>query len=227
MKFKKLLSNIFISPKERRLRAGWRLLVQTIMMLIIGLGLGFLFILLSGPIQQLHIGSFLSQISELIIITGSVYLARRFIDRRSFVSLGLKWNRRASTDIFVGIAIAGLMMGLIYLLEWGFGWLEFQTFAWQVEPISSVLKNALSMLIVFILVGWNEELLSRGYHLQTLASGINLTWGIIISSAVFGIMHLSNPNATWISAAGIFLSGIFLAYGYIRSGQLWLSIGLH
>ena len=44
---------------------------------------------------------------------------------------------------------------------------------------------------------------------------------------VFGILHLGNPNATWISAAGIFLAGIFLAYGYTSTKQLWLPIGLH
>ena len=76
-------------------------------------------------------------------------------------------------------------------------------------------------------MGWNEELLSRGYQLQTIASGLNLFWGVIISSAVFGLLHLGNPNATWVSAAGIFFAGVYLAYGYIRTGQLWLSIGLH
>jgi len=38
---------------------------------------------------------------------------------------------------------------------------------------------------------------------------------------------LGNPNATWVSAAGIFFAGIYLAYGYIRTRQLWLPIGLH
>jgi membrane protease YdiL (CAAX protease family) len=87
--------------------------------------------------------------------------------------------------------------------------------------------NTLLFLVIFIFVGWNEELLSRGYHLQTLASGINLTWGVIISSAVFGLLHLGNPGATWVSTTGIFLAGIFLAYGYVRTKQLWFSIGLH
>jgi len=89
------------------------------------------------------------------------------------------------------------------------------------------LKNVLLFFVIFIFVGWNEELLSRGYHLQTIASGINLFWGVIISSAVFGLVHLGNPHATWISAAGIFFAGAYLAYAYIRTRQLWLPIGLH
>jgi hypothetical protein len=50
---------------------------------------------------------------------------------------------------------------------------------------------------------------------------------VVISSAIFGVMHLGNPNATWVSAAGIFFAGLFLAYGYLATKQLWLPIGLH
>jgi membrane protease YdiL (CAAX protease family) len=103
----------------------------------------------------------------------------------------------------------------------------FQGFAWEFDPVNVVVSNVLITFVAFIFVAWNEELLSRGYQLQTIASGINLFWAVIISSAVFGLLHLGNPNATWVSAAGIFFAGIFLAYGYIRTGQLWLSMGLH
>jgi hypothetical protein len=50
---------------------------------------------------------------------------------------------------------------------------------------------------------------------------------VVISSSIFGLLHLGNPNATWVSAAGIFFAGLFLAYGYLTTKQLWLSIGLH
>jgi uncharacterized protein len=116
---------------------------------------------------------------------------------------------------------------LIYLAEVAAGWLTFEGFAWQTGPITNVLTGVIGSFVVFIFVGYNEELLSRGYHMQTIASGTNLFWGILISSSVFGLAHLGNPNATWVSAVGILFAGIFLAYGYVRTGQLWLSIGLH
>jgi hypothetical protein len=38
---------------------------------------------------------------------------------------------------------------------------------------------------------------------------------------------LFNPNLSWLAFLGLFLSGLFLAYGYLRTEQLWLPIGLH
>jgi membrane protease YdiL (CAAX protease family) len=221
------IANIFISSNEPRLRAGWRLLLQTLLMVILAV---ILQSVLSMAIIRGGSGNndlFISQILELTIFVTSIYIARRFLDKRSFVSLGLQINKQAFTDIFSGIAITFLMMGSIYFAETAAGWLTFESFAWQNESVSNVLTGVLTFLAVFIFVGWNEELLSRGYHLQTLASGTNLLWGVIISSSLFGLGHLGNPNATWVSAAGIFFAGIFLAYGYLRTGQLWLSIGLH
>ncbi|MGB8213114.1 MAG: type II CAAX endopeptidase family protein [Anaerolineales bacterium] len=222
--------NIFLSPAEARLRAGWRLIIQTILMLIVMAGLGilaslFVFIFHWGTSGSLLF--ILNTLIEFIAITASIYPARRILDRRSFASLGFKFGRLVLPDLLAGIAITMVMMGLIYLAMSLLGWIQFGGFAWQFDSLPVVLGQILLFLLLFIVVGWQEELLSRGYHLQTLASGINLFWGVLISSAIFGILHLGNPNATWASAVGIFFAGLFLALGYLRTGQLWLSIGLH
>lgn len=217
------ISNIFISSEEPRLRAGWRLLLQTVFLILIAFAINYLakLIRISGD------GLIVSQILELTLFTSSIYIARRWLDKRTFTSLGFQVNKQAFIDVLAGIGITFIMMGVIYIAEVAAGWLTFENFAWQTESATQVLTGVSSFFVVFILVGYNEELLSRGYHLQTLTSGTNLLWGVLISSSIFGIAHLGNPNATWVSAAGIFFAGIFLAYGYIRTGQLWLSIGLH
>ena len=120
-----------------------------------------------------------------------------------------------------------LMMGSIFALEWGFGWLRVESFAWQTESVGAVARGVLLFAAICVLVGWKEELMSRGYHLQTVASGTSLAWGWVLSSAVFGLLHLANPHANLLSVAGIILAGLFLGYAYIRTGSLWLSIGLH
>lgn len=221
-----ILARIFLSPDEPRLRAGWRLLIQTLLLFIFGtiitIVAGFFGRFLDGSI-----GSIWNQIINFLVITSSVYVARRWLDKRSFESLGLQLDHRTLPDILVGIGITFVQMGFIYIVMLALGWLTFEGFAWEFDPLSVVIRSVLTFFIVFIFVGWNEELLSRGYHLQTIASGLNLFWGVILSSSVFGLLHLGNPNATWVSAAGIFFAGVFLAYAYIRTRQLWLSIGLH
>ena len=224
------LKKVFLSPDEQRLRAGWRLVIQTILLIVFSLCAGIpVGLLLLIPDLELPDGVFLAlnQVVSIFATTLSVYLAWRFLDKRSFSSLGLKLDKWTAIDIFAGIVITFFIMGFIYLIECGLGWLTFDGFAWETDPLITVLGGSLGMFVVFIFVGWNEELLSRGYHLQTIASGLNMFWGVIISSAIFGLLHLGNPNATWVSAAGIFFAGLFLAYGYLTTKQLWLPIGLH
>lgn len=218
-----ILTRIFLSPDEPRLRAGWRLLIQTILLFVIGIVVS----IATSFLGSLNGSLIWAQLVNFIVITGSVYVARRWLDKRSFESLGLKLDKHTLLDILAGIGITFAQMGFIYILMLGLGWLTFEGFAWDVDPVNVVISGVVTFFIAFIFVGWNEELLSRGYHLQTIASGLNLFWGVVISSAVFGLLHLGNPNATWVSAAGIFFAGVFLAYGYIRTRQLWLSIGLH
>ena len=221
---------LFLPPQEPHLRAGWRLAIQTILMLVLLGGLAIPVVLLALMLHWNSAGALFTSLNllvELIAFTLSIYLARRFLDRRSFASLGFKLDRRVLPDLLAGIAITFVMMGLISLAMTLLGWIHFNGFAWQFDPLPMGLGQTLFSLLIFIVVGWSEELLSRGYHLQTLASGINLFWGVLISSAVFGALHIINPHATWIAAVGILFAGLFLALGYLRTGQLWLSIGLH
>ncbi|MBN2115066.1 MAG: CPBP family intramembrane metalloprotease [Anaerolineales bacterium] len=225
-----ILARIFFSPEEPRLRAGWRLLIHTILVFLFLVVAGIVVTLLGIPQEALN--SILGNtVIVFIAFTGSVYIARRWLDKRSFKSLGVELGNHTLRDILAGIGITFVQMGFIFAVMLGLGWLTFEGFAWEVDPASVVITNLVIFFVAYILVGWSEELFSRGYHLQTIASGTNLFWGVVISSAVFGLLHLGNPNVTGINAlaisAGIFFAGVYLAYACIRTKQLWLAIGLH
>jgi membrane protease YdiL (CAAX protease family) len=225
------LKTIFISPSEPRLRAGWRLLIQSILFIVVAVLFYVPIVTIADIIQGEASGTsffIASLIDELIAVTLSVTIARKYLDKRSFASIGFKREPSAVLrDVLAGIVITFVMMGLIFLAMSALGWVQFQSFAWNTDPIPVVAGQTVLFFAIFILVGFNEELLFRGYQLQTITSGLNIFWGLAISSAIFGGLHLSNPNATWVSAVGIFFAGLFLAYGFVRTGQLWLSIGLH
>ncbi|MBL8103649.1 MAG: CPBP family intramembrane metalloprotease [Anaerolineales bacterium] len=217
-------SFIFLTNDKSRLRAGWRIMIAVILT-----GLFFNIVdwirnalSISGPTTAI-VGSLI----DFTVVTSAIFLARRFADKRSFTSLGFRINKQAGLDILVGFAIPLILFLIIYLIEYSMGWLTFKSFAWKTESPSIIIFQTFQNFVRYIFVAWNEELIYRGYIMQSLASGFNLTWGILISSIYFGIEHLSNPNSNGMAVAGIFLAGLFLAYGYMRTGQLWLSIGLH
>jgi uncharacterized protein len=234
-----LLAQIFISPDEPRLRAGWRLLIHTILLMVLMVGI----VVIVVVIGQLLTGGDTSTLQaydpegmgirlagivfEIIIFTAVTWIARRFIDRRSFASLGLHLNRQALPDVLFGIAIGAVLMGLIYAFEAAAGWLNFEGWAWESMPSTSVITQLIAALLLYLGVGYSEELLSRGYHLQNLWAGLNLPLALLISSGVFAALHLGNPNADWVSTLGIFFAGFFLAYGYLRTSELWIPIGVH
>jgi membrane protease YdiL (CAAX protease family) len=198
------------------------LLAQFILLQVVTTIIGIPFIIV--PAINLFL---LSLIISMITVPLSVYLARRFIDRRSFVSLGLQWNVHAIKDIWVGFWIAGVMMGVIFLVELAAGWLEYQGPGWEGESAVDFLFVLLVWGFIFLAVGIYEELLSRGYRLQNIKEGANLPTAVVVSSVIFGLEHLINPNAWWAAGLGITASGLFLAYATLRTRQLWLPIGLH
>ena len=224
-----LLHRLFLTPGEPRLRAGWRLALHLALLVVCLVVFQYPALLILSRLRRIvsPVPLVASTVISGLAITASVFIARRAFDRRSFGSLGLGWNPQAAADLLYGVMVAGLMMGLIFLVEWAAGWLRVDGFAWQSESWPRVLVECALIAFVFILVGWHEELLSRGYWLQNLGVGLNLGWGVSLSSALFALAHAANPNVSWEALLGLFAAGLFLAYGYLRTQQLWLPIGLH
>ena len=219
---------VFLSPEEPRLRAGWRLLLHAILYLVIMITLSLGALLF----YQVELGVKIASISpaimiELVSILSATYLARRFLDYRSFSSLGFQIDWSAVSDLIIGFIIPGLMMALIYLVEYAAGWTQFQGWSWQTVGIGQSLIGLLGGLSAFILVGISEELFSRGYHLQNLMDGLNLHWALFLSSSVFALLHFFNPSRSLMSTLGLLAAGYVLAYGWVRTRRLWLPIGLH
>jgi len=83
-------------------------------------------------------------------------------------------------------------------------------------------------LLIFLFAAATEEMLFRGYPLQTLTRA-NLAWlGVLLTSLPFAAVHLNNPNVvpgfTFVNTA---LAGVWLATAYLRTRSLWLPFGLH
>jgi hypothetical protein len=73
-----------------------------------------------------------------------------------------------------------------------------------------------------------EEIVARGILFRFLESLGGSRFALALSSALFGLGHLANPNATLWSAIAIAIeAGIMLGGAYMLTRNLWLAIGLH
>ena len=239
----------FFDEGTGRLRAPWRLLLQYLAytvavplfanllagaFLLAGRGAG------SSGTSALAGSPLLPVIGGVAGLGGallSVWLAGRFLDRRPFADFGFHLRRSGWwLDLLFGLALGGLLMTLIFLVELGLGWITVTGVLTTTEPGAPF---ALAMLIpvgLFVCVGVYEETLSRGYQLRNAAEGLNypalgprgaivLAW--TLTSIFFGALHIGNPNATLLSTANIAVAGLMLGLGYVLTGELAIPIGLH
>ncbi len=76
-------------------------------------------------------------------------------------------------------------------------------------------------------VAIEEEILYRAL-LFRLCSKVVGTWGaLIVSAAIFGVMHMGNPGWTVPGLISVAVAGVMLAAAYTATGRLWLPIGIH
>ncbi|GAA0256922.1 lysostaphin resistance A-like protein [Haladaptatus pallidirubidus] len=235
------IKNVFWNAADRRLRLPWRFVVAAIVFGIVSLAAAFsLRPVLVSVFVGLQFASFgrlgtlLFQTSlQLVVVVLFTYLVGRFIDRRRFADFGLHLSRSWWLDFGFGLALGAALMTAIFLIELALGWIRVTGTFQTVSGLSFVLVFCTSVLL-FLFVGISEELLVRGYLLTNLAEGFRWLSGdaavaiaTLCSSVLFGIGHVFNPNATLTSTFVIVLAGIMLAFGYLLTGELGLSIGLH
>ena len=81
--------------------------------------------------------------------------------------------------------------------------------------------------LVYVCVGFYEEILCRGFMMTALKSTRNKWVIILLPSVIFGLLHMLNPNVTVFSIVNIVLVGIIFSYLMIKTGRIWASIGFH
>jgi membrane protease YdiL (CAAX protease family) len=79
-----------------------------------------------------------------------------------------------------------------------------------------------------ILSGFLEETLFRGILFRWFEEFAGSWAALPVTAALFGLVHIMNPNATWFSTFAIAVeAGLLFGGAYMLTRSLWLPIGLH
>ncbi|MCE6949719.1 CPBP family intramembrane metalloprotease [Cereibacter sphaeroides] len=141
----------------------------------------------------------------------------RFIERRevtelSLPGMGREWATGAliGAGLFASCAMILMMLGM-YRIE-------------GLNPLSFLIP-AVAMALSS---GIFEELFFRGVVFRSVEDLFGSWISLVVSSLVFGFIHLLNPGGTIEGAIYISIeAGLLLAAAYLLTRRLWMSIGFH
>jgi uncharacterized protein len=196
--------------------AFFLLLLLSLSILIIGFYKGDFSV--SG-IQLLAKGENLWKLTLLLfaLAVAVTYAFRRWIDRKSFISLGLDFNGHGREAIAGGmLAVFILCSSSLLLTATGhLKWLE-------------IIFDPRTLFLAFgstVLVAFYEELIFRGYILNNLMASFPKWLALGISAILFMVFHWTTLG--FFPLVNSLILGLILGLNYIYTRNLWFSICFH
>lgn len=223
------MRKIFFSDSGT-LRSGWRVAVFLSLFVFTTALLGSIALSLASAMQiDVSPGSgrflFINAAVSLLPAIGVGYFCGKYLENLPFRALGLSFTRGWLRHLLFGCLIGLLTLSTAVLIAFVLGGLRFELNA-GAEPVTIVRSMAVS-LVIFAAAAAFEEVLFRGYILQTLARSGYAWLAIALTSVLFGAVHLGNPNADAISTTNTVLAGLWFSIAYLRTRDLWFVTTLH
>jgi membrane protease YdiL (CAAX protease family) len=202
---------------------AWRIIHHPAMLLLIGTAFTIVAIAVSIGAYELITrlpGDWWSVLASCVVAAIFVAMYALFcrrIEQRPVVEFSLSgWALELSVGVVAGVIVFSTVVGVIALLG------GYQVIAMR-GP--AVLVPALALAIMS---GFTEEIFFRGLFFRLSEKWLGSWAALALSAALFGGLHLHNPNATWFAGLAIaFEAGILLAAVYMITRRLWAAIGLH
>lgn len=149
----------------------------------------------------------------------AIIILFKVMNRKTTEDMGLTPVKRDYKDLLIGLLLGAASITLIIGINYIMGDTRFN----EVHITWDLLLG----LILFISVGFVEEILVRGCFQHIIYYRHGIAWAIIIPGLIFSVMHFLNPNISYIAALNIALVGIVFGIMTYKSGNLWMAIGYH
>ncbi|MED1266978.1 type II CAAX endopeptidase family protein [Bacillus mycoides] len=157
---------------------------------------------------------------EMILTFGGaiffIFLWIRFVEKRSFASIGfwkVQWMRKYLRGALIGFFF--ISIPVIVLILTGIVKLQMQ------QITATAIFGIVGSLIAFLIQGATEEIIVRGWLFPVISVKSRIWVGIIVTSFLFGFLHLLNPGITILSISNIILVGVFAAFYVLKDSSLW------
>jgi membrane protease YdiL (CAAX protease family) len=152
----------------------------------------------------------------------ALVLAR--VERRPWGGYGLP-SRQAFGKLF-WIGVTWGFAGVTLLLSTMYGLRVFAVGHLALHGVR-IVKFAVFWAAMFLLVGFFEEFLLRGYSQFTLTRAIGFWPSALVLSCMFGLIHLQNGGEQWPGLLAAAFIGFFFCLTLRRTGSLWFAVGFH
>ena len=223
----------FFNNEEGHLRSGWRLAIFAVTFLICTqLSQALLFLGLSVALRRSALEVANSNWA-FVAGHGSILMSATLVawacgvlfEELPFRALGCLPHRGWLKNFGLGSLLGAATLFLAALLT---AVTRGVNFRFDAAGSGAIGRTLVGSLLIFVFAAAAEEMLFRGYPLQTLTRA-NLAWlGVLLTSVPFAAVHLNNPHAvpgfTFVNTA---VAGLWLAVAYLRTRSLWLPLALH
>ncbi len=151
----------------------------------------------------------------------ALWLATKFIDRKPLMSIGLSIKDKAN-EMLVGLGFALAFIGGLFLLLWLLG-------AITITGYVGFKPGVFFVSMMLFLAAFDEELIFRGYILNSMMDSSSRWVALAGSSAIFALMHAGNPSvwSNWVPMTELFAAGFILGISYTFTKNLWFPTFFH
>jgi len=158
----------------------------------------------------------------LAAVIPSLVLAR--VERRAWGTYGLPGRLAFGKLFWVGAAWGFASITLLLAMMYG---VRVFDVGHLVLHGARIVRFAAFWAGFFLLVGFFEEFLLRGYSQFTLTRGIGFWPAAVLLSCAFGLIHLQNAGEQWTGLLAAAAIGFFFCLTLRRTGNLWFAVGFH
>jgi uncharacterized protein len=218
------MKTIFVGPQG--IRASWRFAIFVV--LLFGFSKLFFWFLTVLFHYQEHGGWFPTDflLDGALSFAGALLAAGIMskLELRPFREYGLPGWPMFPKHFWQGALWGFAASLLVIILLRVFGAVSFEGAALHGQTF---LKFALLWVAAFLLLGFAEEFVYRGYSQTTLSDGMGFWPAAVLLSAIGAVHYFFKPMENWMDGLSVGLFGLFWCFTLRRTGTLWFAIGFH